>query len=1088
MPININHAQNKLSTDSTLTVDSTNNVSLSGTSQIKNAVDPTDAQDLTTKAYVDSQVAGGGGDLTLGTPTDGTFGDGSYKDLDSTSTITDAIDDLNETIENIRNNTFVRDVDFTADVDTGGAGLLVTLSTTVDGNANQFVIDWGDGSSLLTTVDTTPSHTYNTNVGSPFNVSVTAKNTGGSGSGSNSVEQKNSFITIYTATPVLNLAAYSASSGGSPITTWDDGDTVYFENTTTNTSGATLQYTYNWGDGTSIDTVNADSDPGGVGGGRLAHTFASAGTETEVTRLVTLTLVSHSTATPSEIPIVESDSFKIYDEHTPSFNIDLTTGINEESSSGLTVNVTNTTETTIGSYSTYGIRYLWTWGDGDTDSVNTGSGFFGDTGNTLSHKYTLSNSDQANGVAQDYTGNLQVISNHSNSPFASTNFTVHLEPDVRANIAGTAVSVSDRSGDNIYDLYDGVDYNGVNRALFRATNTSQNGDAYVYDWGDSSADENVTEDGSSAGTIFATLDHDYSGESAGNKTFTFTANGTPDITAQTDSDSITVQLNSIPSAPSGLSAKSLTLQDSYQGVSPALAYAFTDNSATSPMSAGESLTSTTARRYATGTIDTNVVSQVYDATTGIVSAKINGVDAGNRTLSTTLNENGTYSKLILSNNGDAHDTISSSTYPTGFYQTFNAKITQAIADYPAGLSDQRIEHTTTGNTNYVSILRDDVTTTPTVDLTNATLTENVAGTYRTISGISYYNTGSPSLTLSGVELYNWIGQAFRDETNIFEIRNGTNYESTSGATISTQYKTYADLQGGINYITGGAPHANTGKDISNSYEIGSQTINLTTSTTYGVETIKFRAYNVNGTGSFSEFTDKKIQYHKSSPFGIVEDDIDVNSSLGNGDFTDSGLRIADFLSETTDNPSFTGSTNFYTNNLFTGAETVEGTKEATIRFGVLKNYIEDLSTDYLPAGPDRSGDNGRQYFTFAFRRKVVANFDIAINSSTGIAGVWIAAPGTGVDSASGLNGWLDGTAQYLGVGVPGSNTGAGGNGGNGCALTGGDVIPTGSSINNSYTLTLGSENMSNATGNVVLVRIGLDGFQTISSLSIEEAA
>ena len=210
--------------------------------------------------------------------------------------------------------------------------------------------------------------------------------------------------------------------------------------------------------------------------------------------------------------------------------------------------------------------------------------------------------------------------------------------------------------------------------------------------------------------------------------------------------------------------------------------------------------------------------------------------------------------------------------------------------------------------------------------------------------------------------------------------------------------------------------------------------------------------------------------------------------MGNGDFTDSGLRIADFLSETTDNPSFNGSTNFYTNNLFTGAETVEGTKEATIRFGVLKNYIEDLSTDYLPAGPDRSGDNGRQYFTFAFRRKVVANFDIAINSSTGIAGVWIAAPGTGVDSASGLNGWLDGTAQYLGVGVPGSNTGAGGNGGNGCALTGGDVIPTGSSINNSYTLTLGSENMSNATGNVVLVRIGLDGFQTISSLSIEEAA
>lgn len=1087
MPININHAKNKLSTDSTLSIDSTNNISLSGTSQIKNALDPTDPQDLVTKFYVDS-VSGSGGNLALGTPDDGTFGDGSYKHFDSTQTITDAIDDLNETMENIRNNTFVRDVDFTADVDTGGAGLYVTLTTTVDGNANQFVIDWGDGSSPVTTVDTTPSHTYNTNVGSPFNVSVTARNTSGNGSGSTVTEQKNSFITIYTATPVLNLNAYTASSGGSPVTTWDEGDTIYFENTTTNTSGATVQYTYNWGDGTSIETVNSDSDPGGVGGGRISHTFGTPGSETEVTRVVTLTLVSHTTATPSEIPINESDTFKIYSEHTPELSLDLTSGINEQSSSGLQVTATNNTESTIGDYSTYGITYLWTWGDGDTDSVNVGSGYYGDTGNTITHRYELTSNQQSSGTAVDFTGNLQVISNHSNSPFASSNFTVHLEPDVRANIAGTATSVSDRNGDNQYDLYDGVDYNGVNRAIFRVTNTSQNADDYVYDWGDTSADENITEDGSSAGTIGQTIDHDYSGESIGNKSFVFTANGTPDITAQTDSETLTVQINSIPSAPSGLSSKTLSLQDSYQGISPALAYGYTDNSSTSPLTPGDSLTSSTARRYVSGTIDTNVVTNVYDATTGTVSASINGIGAGNKTFSTSINEAGTYDKLILSNNGDAHDTISSSTYPTGFYQTFNAKITQALSSYSIGVNDQRIEHTTTGNTNYVSVVKDDVTTTPTVDLTNATLTENVAGTYRTISGISYYNTGSPSLTLSGVEIYNWIGQSYRNETNIFEIRNGTNYEGTSGATISTQYKTYADLQGGINYITGGVPHANTGKDISNSYEIGQQTINLTTSTTYGVETIQFRAYNVNGTGSLAEFTNKKIQYHKSSPFGIIEDDIDVSSSLGNGTYTDEGLRIADFLSETTDTPSFTGSTNFYTNNLFTGSETVEGTQEATIRFGVLKNYVEDLSTDYLPAGPDRSGDTGRQYFTFAFRRQVVANFDININSSTGIAGLWIAAPGTGIDSSSGLNGWIEGTAQYLGVGVPGSNTGSGGNGGNGCALTGADVIPTGSSINNSYTMTLGSENMSNATGNVVLVRIALDGFQTISSLSVGEAS
>jgi hypothetical protein len=37
--------------------------------------------------------------------------------------------------------------------------------------------------------------------------------------------------------------------------------------------------------------------------------------------------------------------------------------------------------------------------------------------------------------------------------------------------------------------------------------------------------------------------------------------------------------------------------------------------------------------------------------------------------------------------------------------------------------------------------------------------------------------------------------------------------------------------------------------------------------------------------------------------------------------------------------------------------------------------------------------------------------------------------------SSGLNGWIDCTAQYAGVGVPGSNTGSGGNGSNGCAFT-----------------------------------------------------
>ena len=109
-----------------------------------------------------------------------------------------------------------------------------------------------------------------------------------------------------------------------------------------------------------------------------------------------------------------------------------------------------------------------------------------------------------------------------------------------------------------------------------------------------------------------------------------------------------------------------------------------------------------------------------------------------------------------------------------------------------------------------------------------------------------------------------------------------------------------------------------------------------------------------------------------------------------------------------DTPSYTSSTNFYTNNVYTESSDpgISTTTEAVIRLGNITHDITDYSSDYLPAGPDLSSNrSGTQYFTFAFRRQTVANFDINITSS-GIAGLWIAAPGTNIDSTSTLNGWL----------------------------------------------------------------------------------
>ena len=75
--------------------------------------DPADAQDFVTKAYFEANSANAqyGTELQLGTPTDSSFGDGAYVGLATSDSVTDAIDDLNETMENIRNNTYVKSVD-----------------------------------------------------------------------------------------------------------------------------------------------------------------------------------------------------------------------------------------------------------------------------------------------------------------------------------------------------------------------------------------------------------------------------------------------------------------------------------------------------------------------------------------------------------------------------------------------------------------------------------------------------------------------------------------------------------------------------------------------------------------------------------------------------------------------------------------------------------------------------------------------------------------------------------------------------------------------------------------------------------------
>jgi hypothetical protein len=113
----------------------------------------------------------------------------------------------------------------------------------------------------------------------------------------------------------------------------------------------------------------------------------------------------------------------------------------------------------------------------------------------------------------------------------------------------------------------------------------------------------------------------------------------------------------------------------------------------------------------------------------------------------------------------------------------------------------------------------------------------------------------------------------------------------------------------------------------------------------------------------------------------------------------------------------------------------------------------------------------------------LSKFDIKYTGN--IAGLWVAVPGSTIDTASTANGWIDMSVAYAGSGVPGAGTG--GNGTNGCAL-GGTITKNVQATAGSYTATFGTVSTSSTGTNEVYVRIKLTTGQSVSALSLETAS
>jgi len=1022
-----------------------------------------------------STSGGTGNTITLGTPTDGSLSGNTvaYQGWTANTYVTDGLDDLNQVSLNIAGNTFVGNTYITSNVYSGPSPLSVSLTGRYIGNPNSYLWQFGDGTANVATANAT--HTFSNTLGGTYTVTYTAYNTNGTNAGNAAAGAKGSTstatatITLYTPTPIPSFTANRTSL--------DTPNGVQI----TNSSQYAETYSINWGDGTVVIPANNWTT--------ATHTFTNATANTDALYGVNLTGNS-ANAGASPVSVTSANTnVKVYSSQAS--NVFVTANVANVINGVGTISFRNDSTGTPGNTASFGAQQLYNfnWGDGTVSNVNIAAGVAGNPGAAnVTHAFALSAANQSGNKYEQYTANLYLYTGFSTSPAKSGNITITIEPQTRANFVGTTANVTTDATANIGNARVGylyTDYNGANRSTFTFQNTSENSNIANWAWGDSTFSNGVSNVGNVVHTYTTT----------GAKTVSLTANGTPNgitSTAQSNTFSTTgyIFIAANPTAPTNLSGfANLTIANASQFTNaPLLAAGATDASGGNIPANGTSVT-----RFATTTpvmTSANVL-LANTATTGTLTAYVNNAATGNVTFTTSSNTVGTTGALVVAADQDLH--VANAAVPSYFYKVFSANISCALANLSTGYNNYKLSHTVSGNTNYVGFVKDNLNSVPTLSNSSVVMTEATAGTVRYISGIPYYNTGGPTITIANLQVANLSGQTFTS-TNPFVLDSGTVYEGSGSVVAASQTKSLAGIDNTANsMLTGSNVKANIG--IGSNYTLGNLTANLG-GTNNSVSTLQANILNVVGTSATVQLP-TKIQMYAGANSGVNEQSITA-STTGN---TQAAVRVV--MSSAGNAPVFANSINYYTSNAWSGAQTIANTPEAVVRYGTLTNYTVNLSTGYLPVGPNLAVGGNRtstQYFTFAFARPSLANFDIRLTSTTGIAGLWIAAPNTTIDTGgfssptpgfpgptSTINGWLEGFTQYSGSGVPGASAN-GGNGSNGCALTGADVVPLNTSIASvAYTMTLGSQNAANSFGNNILVRIALASGQTITALSIGTA-
>jgi hypothetical protein len=1019
--------------------------------------------------------------------------DGASVTLNSTTTVAEALDILNETILNIRNQTYVRDAKYNYSVTSdasGHAGHLhspVTISFTDNGDytlaSPQHTWTFSTSSGDQTSSSTNPTFTWDESAGGTFTIKHRVE-AGGAGvqypgsAGSWSEHTEN--ITISPPLPVPDFTADDTSidlDGSGTLVTFTDNS--LFSN----------MYMWDMGDGTVYPTGAVENDPYGFSPGNtpwlttsgITHTYTGSVDTQFTVKLNTFHTDHAQSASDHCIQKVKTNYIGGYVPISPTFSSTIAQGNNQDSNDtvhGVEGHFVSFTNNTAG-VGNFGQFFEWEFHDSTTtyikttsgstsytDSALSGSGQAGDYNVAINRYFARDNTSAP--ATETYDVILRANNGHSNSPFDSSPITITVNKDPRSIFSyamkNNPTGHSNYNATNIgfnFTGYDGLDYN-----IVTFSDSSENSSTNYWDF-DNSISGGVSAGGWATSVPGADIDNQYTIPNTYSVKMISYGSTSEDDNDDTELKNNIIIINSTPTAPANLTGRTISLPSS-SGLNPAMCNGTTINTTESAPSPGDIV-----KRLELTQVETSVTDDWANEFpsngdyVGSVTAMVNGSADGEKTFSTSLSNLGSSGSILVTYDVDSNS-LSSQIYPLNFYRQFKAKISKT--NLSAGYNTYQISHSDGSSTNIVGWVQDDLTSVP--NLASYNIIGHSDGNLRYVSGVPYFNTGG-KVQITSLEVSNLTSQTYNKTNDFITVQSDT------GSIASTQTYDYNDA---------------LGVSIPNAGLIGLTSINNLvvdiSGSGVGIGTIKTKAVNVEGESNWRSNT-KQIKYWYSTP----------TFNENNMTALDGTLKRVD-LGLTGSTPSYTPA-DFYNTASWNSQTSLVGTDEAVMTPDGIKHDETDYST-FLPVGPDySSGRSGAQYITLAFKKAFINKF--AINITGSVSGGYIAVPGhPNLDYSSSNNGWFPLTVEFAGFGTPGSVSPPSGappfgiSGTDGVVKGGSPVLQVNTNTTQKIEVVLGQAGTSDSTSGsysgaysvpyTILIRLELSSGQSITSLSVSEGA